>query len=71
MKTFKIKIYDIEWNLKNSFYDDIPDTFEVEEDVDNLSSGKKKYDKFAHDWIMYNGSKWGAKPKSWKVEVLS
>lgn len=71
MKTIKIKIYGIKWNLKNSFYDDIPNEFVIEEDYDNVEHYDGDADSFAYDWIMYNGSKWGAKPKKWKVDVIN
>lgn len=76
----KIKIYDIKWNLKNSFYDSIPSEFIVE--VDGIYDGNlftcdgpdgdETYtiDEWVNQWISYNGSKWGASTKKFSFELL-
>jgi hypothetical protein len=78
MKT--IKIYNIKWNLKNSFYDEIPSEFMVEVDgiYDNGiftcdgPDGDETYtiEKYANQWISYNGSKWGATAKTFDFNLV-
>ena len=65
MKSTKVKIKDIEWNLEDSFYDDIPTEFIVDmEDFDGEPS------EFVINWLDYNGSKWGATAESFDFELV-
>jgi len=75
-----IKITNIKWNLKNSFYDTIPSEFMVDVDgvYDNDTftcdgpDGDVVYTtkEFVEEWISYNGSKWGATAKSFDFNLV-
>ena len=61
----EIRIYDIEWDLENCFYDEMPTEFTIDmEDFDGEPF------EFAADYLDHTGSKVGATPLSFDFELV-